>query len=531
MDDIADLLPKQSETVLAIFAFHKAQGDAEPERGYLGASIIGHECDRFLWLSFRGVIREDRDGRIYRLLETGDLAEERFMRELRAIGCEVYDRDERGEQLAINLLGGHFSGHLDAVATGVLEAPKTPHVVETKTAKAEQFAKIVKDGVRKAKPMHFAQMQVYMGGMNLTRALYLVVNKDDDDLYSERVEFERSFYEHMVARATRVISTSQPPTKVTQRADDFRCKRCPGQALCWGDEKVAVPVKGGQTCRSCCHSTAELAGGWSCAKFGTPIESTDVGAECPGHLLLPGLVSFAEPTDSDADWIEMTNHGDGAKWRLGSEAGQWGLQALAEGRGPLEAGKALPMAKPDPTPAPPRPAAGSAETSAATSASSSEHIPWTCGKDSCDAAYCWKHVGHLFVCATCGQAEAELDPTCPGPDFKAGRLAARVAVEAADLLGVDFSEAQDQRPLMDRWSWADNTRLWDGPVEQLEVAMRAAELHPILDDPTFLPIDTQDDDEVNACVYSFDGSFDGVGDYMIVHYKQDGKAAIWKGVS
>lgn len=139
MGNLDELLPKQTPTVEAIFAFHKRKGDAETQRGYLGASIVGHECERFLWFVFRGVVREETPGRVYRLFETGDLAEARFVAELRAIGCTVYDRDEKGEQFSVEALGGHLSGHTDGVVVGLPEAPKTPHVLETKTKNAGNF--------------------------------------------------------------------------------------------------------------------------------------------------------------------------------------------------------------------------------------------------------------------------------------------------------------------------------------------------------------------------------------------------------
>jgi hypothetical protein len=40
-------------TVDLIVEYHKKRGDFEPVRGYLGASIVGHECERYLWYCFR----------------------------------------------------------------------------------------------------------------------------------------------------------------------------------------------------------------------------------------------------------------------------------------------------------------------------------------------------------------------------------------------------------------------------------------------------------------------------------------------
>ena len=51
-----------------------------------------------------------------------------------------------------------------------------------------------------------------------------------------------------------------------------------------------------------------------------------------------------------------------------------------------------------------------------------DHVAWSCDMkkertDSdydCTLAYCERHHGCLFICAVCNQAEAELEPFCPG---------------------------------------------------------------------------------------------------------------------
>lgn len=49
-----------------------------------------------------------------------------------------------------------------------------------------------------------------------------------------------------------------------------------------------------------------------------------------------------------------------------------------------------------------------------------KHVAWSCGGDgdSCRRAWCEKHEGNLFMCAVCGQAEGDLEPSCPGPKVK-----------------------------------------------------------------------------------------------------------------
>ena len=235
MGNLSQYTPQESETVSRIYAWHKAMGDAEPQRGYLGASIIGHECMRYLWYCFRQCVGRQFEGRLYRLFETGDLAEERFTKELRAIGCEVHDVDpSTGKQFEVSAWGGHFSGHMDGCALGIPEAPKAWHVLEFKTHNAKSFAKLQKEGVAKSKPMHQAQMQVYMGLTKMDRALYLAVNKDTDELYAERVKYDSTEFTRLMDRAGRIIMAQAPMPRITDRPDDFRCRFCDAKTICWG---------------------------------------------------------------------------------------------------------------------------------------------------------------------------------------------------------------------------------------------------------------------------------------------------------
>ena len=151
----------RSQTVEAIYAAYVAKRD-EKERNYLGASIIGDPCARKLFYSFRWVSPPERfDGRMLRLFETGHREEARMIADLRMSGVEVWDVDENGEQFGFSDHGGHFRGHMDGVLMGVKEAPKTPHLFEAKTHNLKSFKKLLSEGVA-SKPLHVAQMQIYM---------------------------------------------------------------------------------------------------------------------------------------------------------------------------------------------------------------------------------------------------------------------------------------------------------------------------------------------------------------------------------
>lgn len=335
MGNLSEFIDTESETVKRIYQHHKQEGDSEGQRGYLGASIIGRECDRQLWYTFRNAARPEFSGRLYRLFETGNLAEIRFVKELRAIGCEVHEVDPAtGQQFEVVDLGGHFSGHMDGCAVGIPEAPKTWHVLEFKTHNAKSFAKLEKEGVKKSKPEHYAQMMVYMGQTRMTRALYLAVNKDTDALYAERIRYDAGEFGAYMERAKRIITSIQPPPRITNRPDDWRCRFCDAKELCWGTGKAALPLpcKG---CRTCCHATPELDGDkrWTCAKFGD-LTQEDMVADCPYHLTLPDLIHFAEPIDSDGNSIEFQNHEDDARWVHGNGDDEWSTEELMRTPGP-----------------------------------------------------------------------------------------------------------------------------------------------------------------------------------------------------
>lgn len=325
MGDIEKYIPRDSSTVQRIFEEYKKAGDAEPTRGYLGASIIGHSCERYLWYCFRQCCASEIPGRIYRLFETGDREEGRMVIDLRSIDCEVHDTDSSGEQFEVLALGGHFSGHMDGCALGIPEAPKTWHVLEFKTHNTKSFEKLCKDGVQKLKPQHFAQMQIYMHLTKMVRALYLAVNKDTDELYSERVKYDQAFCMALMEKAKRIITSNEPPARAHPRRDYYECGWCDAKEICWGPigQSPAFPAKS-LSCRQCCHATPltdDENASWCCRKLELQINDSE---PCEHHLCLPGLFSFAAPTDygqdlDGSDYIEFTNNDEcnSKKWKHG----------------------------------------------------------------------------------------------------------------------------------------------------------------------------------------------------------------------
>lgn len=290
---MAKLPEPQHTTVARIYQAY--EHDAEDgNRPHLGASLIGHACERYLWLTFRWVNRPKFEGRMLRLFETGQLAEPRFVANLRRIGVEVHDTTPDGKQWRVSALGGHFAGSMDGAAVGLPEAPKTWHVLEFKTHGDKSFKELQAKGVEKSKPMHYDQMQTYMGLTGMERAFYLAVNKNDETLYSERVEFDQVAFAKIMARAERVITANEPPLKCSQDPSWFVCKMCDFHEHCHGDAAPQV------NCRTCAHSTPELDGDskWHCQHMDHEIGLLGQRMGCKSHRYIPILLErFATRQD------------------------------------------------------------------------------------------------------------------------------------------------------------------------------------------------------------------------------------------
>jgi len=355
MPSLSDIIPRptDTETVRAIYAQYKKRGDAEPIRGYLGASIIGHPCERYLWFSFRACCKGDFSGRMYRLFETGDLAEDRFADNLRSIGATVHVTDEHGEQFSVSAFGGHFSGHLDGCALGIPEAPKAWHVLEFKTHNSKNFKKLIKDGVALAFPKHHAQMMIYMHYTGMPRALYLAVNKDTDELYSERVRYDTKQAALLVQRAERIIRAQEPPTRISDRPDFWQCKMCNARDICHGSVAPApaliVPAL---SCKQCCHATPTMGGvdgRWVCEKHKKALSTSAQENLCEDHLVLPGLLPLFSPVDtgkdaSGSDFIQFQDD-KGNEFRHGREKGAFSSVELTVLPAPLLANSMVTRAK------------------------------------------------------------------------------------------------------------------------------------------------------------------------------------------
>lgn len=281
-------------TLAAIDAALEAQSAAELPRPYFGMSSAGDACARKLWYRWLWTKREAFDAATLKRFADGHAGEAVQAERLRMVkGIKLYTVDpDTGEQFAVG--EGHLRGHLDGVITGLLQAPKTPHVWEHK-----QVGDKVLDALRKAIAEHgekdalehwnatyFVQAQIYMHYMKLTRHYLTVSTPGGRETVSVRTEYQAAKAKAARERALDIIFSPTPPVGVSDDVSFYLCKWCAYRSVCHCE---AVPDV---TCRSCAHATPTTAGEWECGRNpgdAIPVEFQRTG--CDDHRYIPQVVA------------------------------------------------------------------------------------------------------------------------------------------------------------------------------------------------------------------------------------------------
>jgi len=302
-------------------AINKASLSVFPPGGHrphLGASMIGRRCPREVWYSFRWAYQVQHGGRLARLFNRGHEEEHRVVALLRAMDIDVWDYKERlllntedpDEYVCVpweqtdhgawledvhddpvhirratdsgmgpsqwGFNDGHFAGSADGVIQGVerwFPSCCDFGLLEIKTSNEKSFKTMVSKGVLSSKMEHYAQMQIYMGELELKWALYIVVNKNDDDIYVEVVRFKEEVYRFYKDRAKSIIESRNAPPRLSEDPSWFECRFCDFRETChYGKE----PQK---NCRSCAYASAGEAG-WRCNLYNGDIPSDFIPQGC-----------------------------------------------------------------------------------------------------------------------------------------------------------------------------------------------------------------------------------------------------------
>ena len=283
-------------TLAALDALHEQASSTDKPRRYLGASAIGDPCSRKVWYGFRWALPRSFSATSYRAIQDGHRGEALMIQWLRSIpGIQLWteDPDAPDHQIGFAAVAGHFRGHVDGVISGLYQAPKTPHVWEQKVCNETKFNKLVKliaQHGEKAALLHwdeiyYAQAQIYMQQLELTRHYLTVATPGNRKLVSCRTEYCATDAKAILKKAETIIAAERPPLRLSDNPAWYQCKWCDYHALCHGQTMPAV------NCRTCAHSTARMDDSkpWTC-ELNQPAISGDQ-AGCDHHAYHPDLLA------------------------------------------------------------------------------------------------------------------------------------------------------------------------------------------------------------------------------------------------
>ena len=264
-------------------------------RPHLGASVIGKPCKRAIWYSYHWCMetKTQKDGRMLRLFQTGHREEARILQELRDNGINVISHTPDGNQIHLqDPQCPHFSGSVDGVGYGfeyndIAEKIDGPVLIEIKTMATAGFKRLQANGVKKEKPEHYAQMQMYMHWTQNTAApivdaKYICTCKETDEMHEETVYYLKDDAELYTRRAHEIINSPVPPDRIKNASEkSYNCRFCDYIDLCIKKTKCAEV-----NCRTCAHSEqCHDSNVWNCNIDPTAYKTTeDQKKGCPNHI-------------------------------------------------------------------------------------------------------------------------------------------------------------------------------------------------------------------------------------------------------
>lgn len=255
------------------------QGDGFRE--HLGASLIGEECARKIWYTWRWARKSSFAAQLLRLFDRGNLEEQRLIQWLRSCGVHVVSIDpETGEQYKISDYEGHFGGGLDSQLFDTPDLPGLWILGEFKTHNEKQFTKLKKEGVAKSHPKHVVQMNIYMHYKKLPFAMYFGICKNNDELHIEIIAYDRIVALQNIERAGAILSLFKPPVRISDSPGWFLCQWCDYKKICH------FGVLKEKNCRTCKNSKPIDNGKWLCLTYNYVLTKGEQKRGCHSHEMI-----------------------------------------------------------------------------------------------------------------------------------------------------------------------------------------------------------------------------------------------------
>lgn len=218
-----------------------AKRSKQERRAYVGASAIGHECERSIQFEYAGAAREsDFSADTLRRFDQGHMGEELARAWFHDAGFELVQRNQRtGQRYRWTQMGDEVSGEPDGVFIGGPSAVAYPAMWEHKYVGGKTFREIHKQGIKKARHGYWMQCQVNMAYLGLTEnpTVFTVTCGDDGQQLHLLIDFDPEGAQLTSDKAVRIVKATKAGELLPRPFKDrshFICKGCFFAERCWG---------------------------------------------------------------------------------------------------------------------------------------------------------------------------------------------------------------------------------------------------------------------------------------------------------
>lgn len=231
----------------------------EKPRTYMGGSQAGKPCLRALRYDWEGQLMRNANptasdpfeyakyanvtGKMCRRTELGNAHELITATWLRMADFVLVTEDDDGKQLGYldawdeesqaHQLAGNIDGRID---DGPIDLPY-PLLWEHKIMRSDLWRKCRKVGVQASYPEYYAQLQIYMGYMDLRNALFTGLNTDSSELLFEMVPLNIEYAQWATDRLLDVVHAKSHTEfeRIGRTESYWQCSMCKHKTRCWSD--------------------------------------------------------------------------------------------------------------------------------------------------------------------------------------------------------------------------------------------------------------------------------------------------------
>jgi hypothetical protein len=209
---------------------------AEPPRPYLGASVVGHACQRRI--QYDWFCRPVLAARTREVFARGHYFESRAKEQLTAAGFKFAPQNALAFTAANGDLRGHCDGIIIAGPTLVGAYLVFPCIWEHKAVNAKNWRALERDGLEKVFPQYAAQVSLYQSYLDVTNpTLFTCTNADTCEQLHFLVPFDAERAQLWSDRAVMIIEATRAHELLPRAYDDpknWHCRMCSHTERCWG---------------------------------------------------------------------------------------------------------------------------------------------------------------------------------------------------------------------------------------------------------------------------------------------------------